>query len=91
MINIAIAGTGYVGLSLAVLLSQRNNVAAIDIVKEKVDKINKFSSPIMDEYIQKYFDEAKSGKRKLNLTAFVDGEDAYRNADIILNFPKSWH
>lgn len=84
MINIAIAGTGYVGLSLAVLLSQRNNVAAIDIVKEKVDKINKFSSPIMDEYIQKYFDEAKSGKRKLNLTAFVDGEDAYRNADIIV-------
>lgn len=84
MINIAIVGTGYVGLSLAVLLSQRNNIAAIDIVKEKVDKINQFSSPIMDEYIQKYFDEAKSGIRKLNLTAFVDGEGAYRNADIIV-------
>ena len=84
MINIAIAGTGYVGLSLAVLLSQRNNVAAIDVVKEKVDKINQFSSPIMDEYIQKYFDEAKSGIRKLNLTAFVDGEDAYAKADIIV-------
>lgn len=84
MINIAIAGTGYVGLSLAVLLSQKSNVSAVDIVKEKVDKINNFSSPIMDEYIQKYFDEAKSGKRKLNLTAFVDGEDAYRNADIIV-------
>lgn len=67
--NIAVAGTGYVGLSLATLLSQKNTVSAVDIIEEKVDKLNKWISPIQDEYIEKYFAEAKEGKRKLNLRA----------------------
>ncbi|MBO4693978.1 MAG: nucleotide sugar dehydrogenase [Clostridia bacterium] len=82
--KIAVAGTGYVGLSLAVLLSQHNEVTAVDIVPEKVDKINKFISPIQDDYIEKFLIEAKEGKRKLNLTATTNGEDAYKNADFII-------
>ena len=82
--NIAIAGTGYVGLSLAVLLSQYNSVTAVDIIPEKVEKINNRVSPIQDEYIEKYLSEAKSGTRALDLFATTDGESAYKNADFII-------
>lgn len=82
--NIAVAGTGYVGLSLAVLLSQHNRVTAVDIVPEKVDKINNFISPIQDEYIELFLNEAKSGKRNLQLSATTDGISAYKNADFIV-------
>ncbi len=76
--NIAVAGTGYVGLSLAVLLSQYNKVTAVDIVPEKVEKLNNYISPIQDEYIEKYLAEAKDGKRKLDLTATTDMQPIYR-------------
>ena len=82
--NIAVAGTGYVGLSLAVLLAQHNSVTAVDIVREKVDKINNFVSPIKDDYIEAFLSEAKKGKRKLDITATTDGETAYKNADYII-------
>ena len=82
--KIAVAGTGYVGLSLAVLLAQHNQVTAVDIVPEKVEKLNNFISPIQDEYIEKYLDEAKKGKRNLNLTATTDGAAAYTDADFII-------
>ena len=82
--KIAVAGTGYVGLSLAVLLSQHNEVTAVDIVKEKVDKINAWQSPIKDEYIEKYMAEAKEGTRQLHLRATTDGDSAYADADFIL-------
>ena len=82
--NIAVAGTGYVGLSLAVLLAQHNNVTAVDIVPEKVKKINKYESPIKDDYIEKFMREAKKGTRKLNLHATTDGPSAYRNADFVI-------
>ena len=82
--KIAVAGTGYVGLSLAVLLAQHNQVSAVDIVPEKVEKLNNFISPIQDEYIEKYLDEAKKGKRELNLTATTDGAAAYSTADFII-------
>jgi len=82
--KIAIAGTGYVGLSLAVLLSQHNEVTAVDVVPEKVDMINKWQSPIQDEYIEKYIAEAKSGQRKLNLTATLDAEKAYSDAEFVI-------
>ena len=77
--NIAVAGTGYVGLSLAVLLSQHHHVTAVDIVPEKVDMINKRKSPIHDEYIEKYLAE-----KKLDLTATTDGKAAYRAADFVI-------
>jgi UDPglucose 6-dehydrogenase len=67
--NIAVAGTGYVGLSMATLLSQKNTVTAVDIIEEKVKDLNEWVSPIQDEYIEKYFSEAKSGKRNLDLHA----------------------
>ena len=82
--KIAVAGTGYVGLSLAVLLSQHNKVTAVDIIEEKVEKLNNFVSPIQDEYIEKYLAEAKEGKRKLNLKATTDGAAAYKTADFII-------
>ena len=82
--NIAVAGTGYVGLSLAVLLAQHNTVTAVDVIPEKVKKINDYISPIQDEYIEKYLSEAKRGERKLDLTATLDGESAYKNADFIV-------
>ena len=82
--KIAVAGTGYVGLSLAVLLAQHNDVTAIDIVPEKVEKLNKFISPIQDEYIERYLREAKKGTRTLNLTATIDAASAYANADFIV-------
>ena len=77
--NIAVAGTGYVGLSVAVLLSQHNEVKAVDIVPEKVEKINNKISPIQDDYIEKYLAE-----KELNLEATLDGETAYTNADLVI-------
>lgn len=82
--SIAIAGTGYVGLSLAVLLAQNNEVTAVDIIPEKVEKLNQYISPIQDEYIEKYLDEAKSGKRSLQLKATMDGAAAYSKSDFIV-------
>ena len=82
--KIAVAGTGYVGLSLAVLLSQHNEVTAVDIVPEKVEKLNNYVSPIQDEYIEKYLAEAKSGERKLSLHATTDGASAYADADFVI-------
>ena len=77
--NIAIAGTGYVGLSMATLLSQYNHVTAVDILPKKVDMINKRVSPIQDEYIEKYFKE-----KVLDLTATLDGPSAYKDADFVI-------
>lgn len=82
--NIAVAGTGYVGLSLAVLLAQHNHVTAVDIIPEKVEKLNNYISPIQDEYIEKYLAEAKTGERKLDLTATLDGESAYRDVEFVI-------
>ena len=83
-LKIAVAGTGYVGLSLALLLSQNHEVNAVDIVPEKVEKINRLESPIHDEYIEKYLSEAKEGKRELKLMATTDGESAYRDAEFVV-------
>lgn len=77
--NVAVAGTGYVGLSIATLLSQHNHVTAVDILPDKVKKINRRISPIQDEYIEKYLAE-----KELDLTATLDGESAYRNADFVV-------
>lgn len=78
-LHIAVAGTGYVGLSIATLLAQHHKVTAVDIVPEKVEKINNRISPIQDEYIEKYFAE-----KKLNLTATLDGAAAYKDADFVV-------
>ena len=77
--KIAVAGTGYVGLSIATLLSQNHEVMAVDIIPEKVEKINKRISPIQDEYIEKYLKE-----KELNLTATLDAELAYKDADFVV-------
>ena len=77
--RIAIAGTGYVGLSIATLLAQHNEVRAVDVVPEKVEKINRRQSPIQDEYIEKYLTE-----KALNLTATLDAEWAYRDAELVV-------
>ena len=77
--KIAVAGTGYVGLSIATLLAQRNEVVAVDVVPEKVEKINKKISPIQDDYIEKYLAE-----KPLNLVATLDGKSAYRDADFVV-------
>lgn len=91
--KIAVAGTGYVGLSLATLLSQHNSVTAVDIIEEKVDDLNKWVSPIQDEYIEKFFKEAKDGERKLDLKAvWNNGKDGnenpsnvvYKDADFVI-------
>ena len=79
--KIAVAGTGYVGLSLAVLLSQHNEVHALDIVPEKVDKINNYESPIQDGEIERFLAEAEAGRRDLDLHATVDVAEAYTDAD----------
>lgn len=73
--KIAVAGTGYVGLSLATLLSQKNEVIALDVIPEKVEKINNRISPIQDEYIEKYFKE-----KELNLKATLDYKEAFKGA-----------
>ena len=77
--KIAVAGTGYVGLSIATLLSQHHEVVAVDVIAEKVEKINKRISPIQDEYIEKYF-----AQKRLNLTATLDGKSAYKDAEFIV-------
>ena len=78
-LKIAVAGTGYVGLSIATLLSQKHQVVAVDVIPEKVEKINNRISPIQDEYIEKYFAE-----KELNLTATLDGKSAYADADFVV-------
>lgn len=78
-LKIAVAGTGYVGLSIATLLSQKHQVTAVDVIHEKVEKINNRISPIQDEYIEKYFAE-----KKLNLAATLDGKSAYADADYVV-------
>ena len=78
-IKIAVAGTGYVGLSIATLLSQHHHVTAVDVIPEKVEKLNNRVSPIQDDYIAKYLAE-----KKLNLTATLDGKSAYKNADFVV-------
>jgi UDPglucose 6-dehydrogenase len=78
-IKIAVAGTGYVGLSIATLLSQKHQVTAVDVIPEKVEKINNRISPIQDEYIEKYFAE-----KELNLTCTLDGASAYKDADFVV-------
>ncbi len=80
--KIAVGGTGYVGLSLAVLLSQHNQVVAVDIVPEKVDMINRWESPIQDEYISKFL--AEHEERSLSLSATTDGASAYADADFVI-------
>lgn len=82
--KIAVAGTGYVGLSLAVLLAQNNEVYALDIVPEKVEKLNRFQSPIKDDEIERFLSEAKVGARKLNLQATLDPLTAYQDAEIVI-------
>lgn len=77
--KIAVAGTGYVGLSIATLLAQHHQVTAVDVIPEKVEKINNRISPIQDEYIEKYLAE-----KELNLTATLDGASAYKNADFVV-------
>ena len=77
--KIAVAGTGYVGLSMAVLLAQRNSVVAVDVEPEKVEKVNRRVSPIQDEYIERFFAE-----KELDLTATLDAEGAYRDADFVV-------
>lgn len=78
-LKIAVAGTGYVGMSIATLLSQRHQVTAVDVIPEKVEKINKRISPIQDKYIEKFFAE-----KQLNLTATLDGAAAYKDADFVV-------
>lgn len=78
-LKIAVAGTGYVGMSIATLLSQHHQVTAVDVIAEKVEKINNRISPIQDEYIEKYFAE-----KELNLRATLDGKEAYRDADFVV-------
>lgn len=80
--KIAVAGTGYVGLSLAVLLSQHNDVTTVDIVPEKVEKLNNWTSPIQDDYIEKYL--AEHEERNLSFVATTDAESAYKDADFII-------
>ena len=77
--KIAVAGTGYVGLSIATLLSQHHQVTAVDIIPEKVDMINNRKSPIRDDYIEKYLAE-----KELNLTAMMDAKAAYSDADFVV-------
>ena len=78
-LKIAVAGTGYVGLSMATLLSQHHQVTAVDVIPEKVEKINNRVSPIQDEYIEKYFAE-----KDLKLSATLDGATAYKDADFVI-------
>lgn len=76
--KIAVAGTGYVGLSMATLLAQHHSVVAVDVIPEKVEKINRRESPIQDEYIEKYFAE-----KELDLVATLDGASAYKDASLL--------
>lgn len=82
--KIAVAGTGYVGLSLAILLSQHNEVTAVDVVSEKIEKLQNWESPIRDEKIEEYLHDAKTNRRKLHFNATMDGETAYSEAEIVI-------
>ena len=82
MMKIAVAGTGYVGLSLAILLSRHNDVTAVDIMPEKVEQINNWQSPISDEYIEQFLSEHE--ERGLKLSATTDGAAAYADADYVV-------
>ena len=82
--KITVAGVGYVGLSLAVLLAQKHDVTAITTTESKAEKINQFISPIHDEEIERFFKEACEGERKLNLHTTTDKEAAYRNAELVI-------
>ena len=82
--NITVAGVGYVGLSLAVLLAQHHKVIAITTTPAKSDKLNKFISPIQDDEIERFFREAREGKRKLDLTTTVDKDAAYKSAELVI-------
>ena len=77
--KIAVAGTGYVGMSIATLLAQHNHVTAVDVIPEKVEKINNHISPIQDDYIEKYLAE-----KELDLKATLDGASAYKDADFVV-------
>ena len=77
--KIAVAGTGYVGMSMATLISQRHSVMAVDVVPEKVEAVNRRQSPIQDEYIEKYF-----AQKQLDLVATLDAEAAYKDADFVI-------
>ena len=79
-LKIAVAGTGYVGLSIATLLSQHHQVTAVDVIPEKVDMLNRKQSPIQDEYIEKYLAE-----KKINLTATMDAKEAYSPAKTVFH------
>ena len=82
--KIAVAGTGYVGMSMAVLLSQNHEVTAVDVIPQKVEMINLRQSPIQDEYIEKFMAEDLAGQRKLNLRATLDAKSAYQNAEYVI-------
>ena len=82
--KITVAGVGYVGLSLAVLLAQKHNVTAITTTESKADELNQFISPIQDDEIERFFKEARDGKRKLNLHTTTDKESAYKNAELVI-------
>ena len=82
--KITVAGGGYVGLSLATLLSQKNEVVVLEIHQDKADKISNLESPIRDEYIEKFFDEAKRGERKLNIRGSVDYKEAMEGAEFVI-------
>ena len=82
--KITVVGTGYVGLSIAVLLSRHHEVTAVDVISQKVEMINSRKSPIQDEYIEKYLQEDLTGERKLNLKATLDGASAYRDAEFVI-------
>lgn len=82
--RIAVAGAGYVGISLAVLLAQHNEVTVVDIVPEKVEKLNALVSPIHDECVERFFSEAAAGRRELHLSATLDGAASYADADFII-------
>ena len=79
--KVAVAGTGYVGLSLAMLLAQRNEVRALDILPDKVEKLNRYESPIQDAEIERFLVEAKAGERNLDFRATTDPAEAYAGAD----------
>ena len=81
-LKIAVAGTGYVGLSIATLLAQHHQVTAVDVIPEKVEMLNRKQSPIQDDYIEKYLAD-----KPLNLTATLDGAAAYRDADFVVIAP----
>ena len=82
--KITVAGGGYVGLSLATLLAQKHEVIVLEINEYRAERITDLDSPIQDEYIEKYFDEAKQGKRKLNIRATTDYKDAIKDAEFVI-------